>query len=132
MRALRLDNLSNPGIRLRNALPWKVLHSCGLVPYRTGATVTCGQLRRMLVRVGFTVEHTGHLLHLPRFFGVLLARMLDRAGTHARGWFCRLVLPWELLGDLPTAAWTGYYTTVMATKCPLGQDTRERAAATRL
>jgi len=119
---MTLDNLSNPCVRLRNSLPWKVLHSCGLVPYRTGVTVTCAQLRRMLARVGFTVEHTGHLLHLPRVFGVLLARTLDRVGPPAGEWFCRLALPWELLGHLPTPSWTGYYTTATASKRPLRQD----------
>jgi SAM-dependent methyltransferase len=46
---LTLDNTMNPLVALRNALPYRLLHSVGLLPYRVGAS--CGP-RRLKAQIG--------------------------------------------------------------------------------
>lgn len=71
---LTLDNLANPLIRLRNALPRAAATRTGLVPFAVGATHDEAGGRAALERAGFTVERTAHLLHAPHVVGTRLAR----------------------------------------------------------
>jgi ubiquinone/menaquinone biosynthesis C-methylase UbiE len=114
---ITLDNLDNPAVRLRNAIPWRILRRSGLVPYQVGATLRSDQLRKALENAGFEVQEVGTLMHVPRTLGVKMARLLERwLGAKAAAVFCRWALPLEFLAKLPTARWTGYFTAVKAIK----------------
>ena len=67
---LTLDNLDNPIVRLRNALPFRWLHRLGLVPYRVGTTCGRSKLKRWVEEAGFEVLETTAILHCPRVFAV--------------------------------------------------------------
>jgi SAM-dependent methyltransferase len=114
---LTMDNLANPAVALRNALPFGWLRKLGLVAYPVG--VTCGprRLRAMLREAGFEVLQTEALLHCPRVLAVPLARWLQRrrrGGSRAR--FLRGLRSWERLARSPTRLLTGYYVGVSARK----------------
>ena len=49
---LTMDNLANPAVALRNALPYALLRRSKLVAYPIGATAGPGRLRRMLKDAG--------------------------------------------------------------------------------
>ena len=116
---LTLDNLDNPLVRLRNALPWRLLNRFRLVPYPVGATVGAAELRRLLGRAGFEVREMTTLLHVPRAPAVALAAALDGAGaSRLARLFRRTCLSFEALGKLPTARWTANYIAVAAVKPP--------------
>jgi len=114
---LTLDNLDNPLVRLRNAVPWSFLHRFGLLPYPVGATLGAAGLRSLLERTGFEVRETATLMHVPRAPAVVLAAVLDRVGAPwAGGIFRRACLSFEVLAKLPTARWTAYYSAAVAIK----------------
>jgi len=114
---LTLDNLWNPLIALRNALPSAWLERIGLIPYRMGATCGPPRLRRMLVETGFELERVDALMHCPRAPAVALARVLDaRAGARIQGGYLRALLAFEGLAKLPTRWLTGYFIAVSAVK----------------
>lgn len=112
---LTLDNLDNPLVRLRNALPARLLRSVGLVPYQVGLTLGRRELITAAHRAGFEIESAGWVLHCPRAVMVALCRLSrrylggrgDRVLGAAIRWF-------EALARLPTRRWTGYYTAVEA------------------
>jgi len=119
-----LDNPANPVVRLRNALPWWFLKRLGLVPYPTGATLGTEQIRKLLERTGFQVSVAATLLHVPRSPAVLLARLLSHLpGSAAANLFCRSARMFELLGKLPSANVTGYYTAFQAQRPANGRKT---------
>ncbi|MBW2533224.1 MAG: class I SAM-dependent methyltransferase [Deltaproteobacteria bacterium] len=111
---LTLDNLDNPAVRLRNAMPRTLTEGSGLVPYPVG--VTCGRrdLRRFLVQAGLEVLHMGTALHCPRAPAVAPARLFERGAPPLQAAFLAALSVWELLGHLPTCGWTGYYIIVRA------------------
>ena len=114
---LTMDNLANPLVALRNALPFRLLHRLGLVAYPVGATCRPRRLTRLLQEVGFEVRETVALLHCPRFAAVPIARRLQRRGTSAkRKRFLRRLRHWERLAKLPTRYLTGYFVGVDARK----------------
>ena len=114
---LTLDNLANPIIALRNALPIRLVQRLGLVPYYVG--VTCGphHLRRLLAQAGFEVREVRAMLHCPRVFAVALARVLKRrAQMKTQRLYVRFLMAWECLSRWPGRFLTGYYIAVRATK----------------
>jgi ubiquinone/menaquinone biosynthesis C-methylase UbiE len=113
---ITLDNLSNPAVRLRNSIPWKVLRWSRLVPYEVGTTLSPKEFCRILAAAGFEVQYVGTLLHFPRVVAALIARLLRSFGSRTPRLFCWFTLPCEWLARLPTANWTGYYITVKALK----------------
>ncbi len=114
---LTLDNPLNPLVAVRNALPFRLLHRLGLVPYPTGATCGPLRLRRILRDEGFEVHETVALLHCPRVLAVARARRLQRQGTpESRAHFLRRLWRWEFLARLPTRFLTGYFVGVSARK----------------
>jgi SAM-dependent methyltransferase len=114
---LTLDNLANPVVALRNALPFRLLHRLGIVPYPVGVTCRPAQLHRMLQQEGFEVMDTAALLHCPRVLAVPLARRQERsASPQSRQRFLRGLLRWERLANLPTRFLTGYFIGVSARK----------------
>jgi SAM-dependent methyltransferase/ribosomal protein S18 acetylase RimI-like enzyme len=112
---LTMDNLANPAVALRNALPYRLLHRLKLVAYPIGATGGPGRLRRMLNDAGFDVLETVALLHCPRALSVALARRCERRGTpEATARFLRTALRWERLARWPTRYLTGYFVGIHA------------------
>jgi len=119
---ITLDNLSNPAVRIRNSIDWRLLAKTGLVPYRVGQTLRPGELRIALEDAGFQVQSAGTLMHVPRALAVALSKLLDGiAGRRAKQFFCRAVLAFDHLSRLPTANWTGHYIAVKAVR-PGGAD----------
>jgi SAM-dependent methyltransferase len=114
---LTMDNLANPAVALRNALPFRLLHRLRLVPYPIGATGGPRRLRRMLDDAGFDVLETAALLHCPRALAVALARRRERRGTpEAKARFLRAASRWERLARWPTRYLTGYFVGIHARK----------------
>lgn len=114
---LTMDNLANPAVALRNALPYRLLHRLKLVAYPIGATAGPGRLRRMLNDAGFDVLQTVALLHCPRALSMALARRCERRGTpEAKAQFLRMAGRWERLARWPTRYLTGYFVGINARK----------------
>jgi len=114
---LTLDNLDNPLVRLRNALPWRLLNRFGLVPYPVGVTAGAAELRRLLARAGFELKEMTTLMHVPRALAVALSAILNgRVGPRLARLFCRSCMAFETLGKLPTARWSGNYIAAAAVK----------------
>lgn len=114
---LTLDNLANPALALRSALPWRLLARLGIVPYSFGATCGPRRLRRMVSGAGLDVIEAGTMMHCPRVFAVALAGLLDRFSAEgARAVFLRNLLYWEHLGRSPTRYQTGYFLTIKAVR----------------
>lgn len=110
-----LDNLRNPVVALRNALPQGLLSRIGLVPYHMGATCGPRRLERLVRNAGFEPEHVGSYAHCPRLPAIALASVLDRRGSAwVREAFLRFLVAWERLGRWPTRHLTGYFTSVSA------------------
>jgi ubiquinone/menaquinone biosynthesis C-methylase UbiE len=115
---LTLDNLANPAIALRNALPaWLLDRLPRVVPYYVGVTCGPGRLRCMVAQAGFEVLEVSAIMHHPSVLAVATARMLQRhAGPEAQKRFLVLLLALERLSRLPTRFLTGHYSAVRATK----------------
>ncbi len=119
-----LDNPANPVVRLRNAIAWRFLRRTGLVPYPTGATLRAKEFRELLERTGFQVSAAATLLHVPRSLAILIARLLTHVpGSAPSNLFCRCAGMFEVLGKLPSAAFTGYYTAFRAQRPANGRKT---------
>ena len=72
-----LDNLSNPLVAVRNALPFRWLHRIGLVPHYVGATCRPGELQRLLASTGFDVQATTAIMHVPRVIALAVGGGMD-------------------------------------------------------
>ncbi len=114
---LTLDNLANPIIRLRNALPFRLLNRLGIVPYYVGATYGPRSLGCVLRGVGFDVLEVGAVLHCPRVFAVAIARLFERhTRQETQRRFLRFLLAFERLSHWPTRFLTGHFVAVRAIK----------------
>lgn len=116
---LTLDNVANPIVALRNALPLRLLRRPGLVPYPVG--VSCGprRLRALLERSGFAVDDMSATLHCPRVAAVRAADAVHRrGGPEAQRRFLRFLSGWETLGRLPTRYLTGHFVAAGARRLP--------------
>ena len=114
---ITLDNLVNPVIALRNALPFRLLTRLGLVPYYVGATFGPRRLRRTLQELGFEVLEVGTVMHCPRVFAVAIASILKRYGTaRTQERFLHTLLGFERLSKLPTRFLTAHFVAVRAIK----------------
>jgi len=112
---LTLDNLANPLLALRNALPFRPLHALGLLPYQIGVSCTPGALARRVRAAGFEVLERGAILHCPRAVAVGAARLLARrvtAGGQQR--FLDLLSACERLAVWPTRSLTGHFIAIVA------------------
>jgi SAM-dependent methyltransferase len=109
---LTLDNAANPLIRLRNALPTRLVRGARLVPYPVGAT--CGPLglRRLLRDCGFEVEEEQALMHCPRVLARAAAALLPLESRR----LLRGVMSLERLGAAPTRYLTGQFVAASAHK----------------
>jgi len=75
---ITLDNLSNPLVALRNALPYSLLRRVGLVSYPVGQTFTFGRARECVGSAGFTVLDSTGLMLAPRVFAIPVLEMAAR------------------------------------------------------
>jgi SAM-dependent methyltransferase len=112
---ITLDNPVNPVVRVRNFLPQRATGAIGLVPYFMGRTLSMRGLSEVLKRSGFRVLHRRHTMHAPRVVALHLCRLLEKSSA-AGGITLRAMLAMEVLGKLPTAPLTGYYSAVLAVK----------------
>jgi SAM-dependent methyltransferase len=114
---LTLDNLANPIIAMRNALPFQLLNWLGLVPYYVGATYGPRGLRRIVQEVGFEVQTIEAIMHCPRVLVVALGRLIEgRIGLATQRRFWRGVMAFERLARWPTRFLTGHFIAVNAIK----------------
>jgi SAM-dependent methyltransferase len=113
---ITLDNLSNPLVRLRQALPFRLLNRIGVMPYFCGATLTPPAFREAIEIEGLTVEMSTSLMHCPRVLAVALARAVDYAAPGFADGYLRLLRRFEVLGRWPTRYRTGYFTVMLCRK----------------
>lgn len=114
---ITLDNLANPIVALRNALPFGLLNRVGLLPYRVGATLTPAGLRGALEGAGFEVTRARVTMHVPRVLGVWLGHLVDRtASERATGRWVGAFLAFEALERWPSRKWTGHYAAALAVR----------------
>lgn len=114
---LTLDNLANPVVRLRNALPIGWLHRMGIVPYYVGPTCGPRRLRSLVRETGLVVRETMGIMHAPRIVAVAVARLLSsRATPAAQSRFLRALRSFERLRDWPTRFLTGYFIAIRAVR----------------
>lgn len=112
-----LDNPANPFVALRNALPFRLLKTLGLVPYQVGQTCGPQRLHALLCNAGFVVSDIGVILHCPRVFAVALAAVLERAGSQSmQQRFLELLQRFERLAGWRTRFRSGYFVTAVAHK----------------
>jgi SAM-dependent methyltransferase len=62
---LTLDNLANPVVALRNALPFRLTHAMRLVPYFVGATCGPWQGARLVADAGLRILDATAVMHCP-------------------------------------------------------------------
>ena len=114
---LTFDNLSNPIIRLRNWLPFRLLKRLKIVPYYVGVTVGPHRLEQFLKENGFEVLETDAIMHCPRVLAILAARWLEKHGApRGQRFLLRLLMAFERLSRLPTRFLTGYFIAIKAMK----------------
>jgi SAM-dependent methyltransferase len=114
---LTLDNLANPVVALRNALPSRLLNRLGIVPYGVGAACRPRRLQRFVREAGFEVLEAGAILHCPRALAVAAARVLESGGSPwIRQRFFDCLTPFERLGSWRTRFLTGYFIAIVARK----------------
>jgi SAM-dependent methyltransferase len=112
---ITMDNPVNPVVGVRNWLPQRATGAIGLVPYFMGRTLPMRGLVDVLGRAGFRVEHRRHTMHAPRLVALHLCRLLENSPAAGRA-ALRAMLAMEVLGKLPTAPLTGYYSAALAVR----------------
>lgn len=110
------DNMANPILALRHALPFAFLNRSGLVPYYVGESVTPAGLQRLLSQCGFELEHTAAIMHVPRTMVVPICHILRGRSPQVLRRLLRLMAAFELFGRWPTRNLTAYYTAALAIK----------------
>lgn len=114
---LTLDNLANPVVALRNALPYPLLRALGLVPYPMGASCGPFRLRQLVSQAGFEVLEMSALLHCPRVLAVAVARLLETRGSaRTRARFLEVAMGFERLARSRTRFLSGHFIGVVAIK----------------
>jgi SAM-dependent methyltransferase len=107
---LTLDNLANPTVALRNALPVAFRSRSRIVPYFVGATCGPAKLGKALAAAGFEVRGLKAILHVPRFFAIHAAYLVGRymPGKLHHG-LLRGMSAFEMMSRWPTRFLTAYY-----------------------
>jgi SAM-dependent methyltransferase len=114
---ISLDNLANPLVALRNALPFRLLNRIRLVPYYVGWTCGPRRLRCLLADAGFETLDTSAVLHCPRALAVALGEVIEsRCPPWFQRAFLRLLGRFEVLARLPTRFTSGYFVAALAVK----------------
>jgi SAM-dependent methyltransferase len=114
---LTLDNLANPVIALRYALPYKLTHAVGLVPYPVGKTETPTRVARLVEEAGFDIDDCSAIMHAPRLFAIPLLAALGRVTKRKLPRAVSGILAgFEHLAAVPTRFLTGHFIAFRATK----------------
>ncbi len=115
---LSLDNLANPAIAVRNALPHGLMRRLRFaVPYDVGATCGPGHLQCLLRGVGFDVLDVRALMHHPSLIAVAVARVLQsHASVDTQQRYLGLLRSLERLSRWPTRFVTAHYVAARARK----------------
>lgn len=115
---LSLDNLANPAIAVRNALPHGLMQRLRFaVPYDVGATCGPRRLQCLLRGVGFDVVDVTALMHHPSVIAVAVARLLQCHGSpEVQQRYLGLLGTLERLSRWPTRFLTGHYVAARARK----------------
>lgn len=113
---MTVDNLLNPVVAIRNALPFSLLKRLKLVPYQMGKTCSPGKLRQLVQAAGFKIEELKAILHCPRLLAVRRSRQVDQASAQEVETYMRNLWAWERLANWPTRFLTGYYLALKAHK----------------
>jgi hypothetical protein len=112
---LTLDNLANPVVRLRNRLPFHLLHRFGIVPYFVGETLTPDQLKNAMRTANLQLLEMAASMHAPRMAAVLIAGAVRKTwGTHAADRFLKIMQAFEVFNRLPFRYRTGHFIAVKA------------------
>jgi SAM-dependent methyltransferase len=113
-----LDNLAQPLIALRNAVPYQVWRRIGLVPYYVGASFGPRGLRGALVRAGFQVVELDAIMHFPRWLAELVTKLaIGRLRGRLHAPLLRLLMAFDRLLDRPASRFvTGQFVAARAVK----------------
>jgi SAM-dependent methyltransferase len=118
---LTLDNLSNPFVAVRNALPYSFLRRLGLVSYPVGRTLTFHQALERVTRAGFVVEECIGVMLSPRVIAIPLLEALSRRTSKRAAGFFRSALMWmEKFQDSPLAPRLAHFVAIRAVKTKRG------------
>lgn len=111
------DNLQNPLIWLRNALPFRLLNRLGVLPYFVGETLNRKGLVLTLENAGFEVLETEAIMHCPRVIAVFLAGIIQRHGSsRSQQLFLSLLARFEKMASWPTKYYSGHFVAARAVK----------------
>jgi len=114
---MTLDNMSNPVVALRNALPYSLTHAAGLVPYPVGKTETPSRVVRLVEEAGFDVKDCSAIMHAPRVLAIPALNLLDRVIPRSLSSAMTATLRgFEILRASPTRFITGHFTAILAIK----------------
>ena len=112
---LTLDNPRNPVVALRNRLASGWTAPGPLVPYFMGHTVPLAELTPLVTAAGLQIERTGYLMHVPRVLFLHASRWISPDSRTGK-LLLRFMQGCEILEHLPTKAWTGHFSIVLARK----------------
>lgn len=125
---LTLDNLANPVVWLRNALPLRLLHRAGVVPYFVGKSCGPRRLESLVRAAGLEVVECTAIMHAPRVFAVAVAGLLgSRASEERQERFLGRLRWFERCRGWPTRFLTGYFIAIRARKLTDPSDVRRPA-----
>lgn len=113
---ITLDNVENPKLRLRGAIPWALLRRTGFVPYYVGQSLSKSQLCHQLEALNFEIVDVRAVMHAPRITAVALSRIPLFARARWRSGLLWVLERFEGLSRLPTRFLTAHFVAVLATK----------------
>jgi SAM-dependent methyltransferase len=114
---ITLDNLTNPLIAIRNAMPFLLLNRLKVVPYFVGASYGWRDLSPALEEVGFQVLEQRAIMHVPRLLAVPIANLTGRAFSEEKQEaIVRLFARFERLQRWPGARYSGHFIAALAAK----------------
>jgi SAM-dependent methyltransferase len=114
---ISLDNLANPLVALRQALPLDLLRRTRLVPYDVGVTLTPAALRQAVLDAGFHVLDERTLMHAPRVLAVWSCDFSERFGNdRAQSRTLRVLRHFESSTRRRSRPRTGYYAALLAVR----------------
>lgn len=114
---LTLDNLANPVVAFRNAVPFHWLKRLRIMPYYVGASLGPRRLRRLLEDTGWEIREMDAILHCPRFLSIHTSLFLQRrASLETQQRFLAWLSRFEGLARWPTRFVTGYFVAARAVR----------------
>ncbi len=117
MLLLTLDNLANPVIRIRNALPFWMTNGSGLLPYPVGKTYGPAKAGALVSAAGFQVVENTAIMHAPRVVAIpIMERLGGPAGGRRALMLSRAAMAFERLDAVGTRYLTGHFVAIRAVK----------------